>query len=202
MPLQIPLPTADPYTDIAQYVPLLISSIEGFLQARDVWATADYQQAYSYMEDLKAYLVETLPPVNDAFQTYFTHFHSNSKVTFGNALSPIINTGQVHNYLARQNPAANGDSFEFEVPLKAGNYNLVICGAKSSGQGKLSVARDGDALALIDFYAASTTLNVSEIVSLPVATDHKVKINCFVFGKNAASSGYVVNITYFAISPE
>lgn len=58
MALDIPLPTASPQDDPDQYVPLLLSAIEGFLLARDVWEVADYNQAYSYMQELMEYIVD------------------------------------------------------------------------------------------------------------------------------------------------
>lgn len=57
MPLDIPLPTALPEDDPVQYIPLLLSAIEGFLQLQTVWSEVDYPQAYSYMEELKSYII-------------------------------------------------------------------------------------------------------------------------------------------------
>jgi len=60
MPLDIPLPTASPEEDPAQYTPLLLSAIEGFLLARDVWAEADYAEAYNYMQALMDFIVDLM----------------------------------------------------------------------------------------------------------------------------------------------
>jgi len=57
MPLDIPLPTASPEDDPEQYIPLLLSAIEGFLLARDVWEEADYNDAYQYMQQLMSWIV-------------------------------------------------------------------------------------------------------------------------------------------------
>ena len=57
MALDIPVPTEYPDVDPSQYTPLLLSAIGEFLQARDVWAQADYDTAYGYMEELKYYVV-------------------------------------------------------------------------------------------------------------------------------------------------
>jgi hypothetical protein len=199
MPLQIPLPTDDPHADIAQYVPLLISSIEGFLQARDVWDPADYPQAYSYMEDLKAYLVETLPPVNNAFLKYATHFHINSKVTHGNALALTVNTALMFNHEARQNPSAIFDAFEFEIPLKAGSYTIDICYMKASGSGIMDFGIVGYSSTSIDMYAGGTTNNVVTSLNFPVTEDRLQKFTAGINSKNAASAGYTARIIYFAI---
>jgi len=61
MPLIIPLPTANPQDDISQYVGLLVSAVDVFLEAKDIWAEEDYDTAYEYMENLKVWLVENIP---------------------------------------------------------------------------------------------------------------------------------------------
>jgi hypothetical protein len=202
MPLQIPLPTADPYTDIAQYVPLLISSIEGFLQARDVWATADYPAAYSYMEDLKSYLVDTLPPVNNAFLKYATHFHADSKVTHGNALALTVNTALLFNHEAHQNASAIADAFEFEIPLKAGNYTIDICYLKTSGSGIVDFGIVGYSSTSIDMYAGGTTNNNIMSLNFPVTEDRLQQFTAGINSKNASSAGYTARIIYFAVRPQ
>jgi len=58
MSLDIPLPTAAPEDDPPQYIPLLLSAIEGFLLARDVWSEADYADARQYMNQLMLYVTE------------------------------------------------------------------------------------------------------------------------------------------------
>ena len=65
MPLFIPVPSQLPDTDIAQYVPLLLSAVEGFLQLRDVWAEEDYDTGFQYMEALKQWIVRNIPHVSD-----------------------------------------------------------------------------------------------------------------------------------------
>jgi len=202
MPLQIPLPTDDPHADIAQYVPLLISSIEGFLQARDVWAAADYNQAYAYMEDLKTYLVENLPPVNDAFLKYATHFHIDSKVTNGNALALTVNTALLFNHEAHQNTSAIFDAFEFEIPLKAGNYTISICYTKATGSGIMDFGIIGYSSTSIDMYAGGATNNVVTSLNFPVTEDRLQKFTAGINSKNASSSGYTARIIYFAVRPQ
>ena len=64
MPLFLPVPSALPNDDIAQYVPLLLSAVEGFLQLKDVWSEADYVDGFQYMEALKQWIVENIPMAN------------------------------------------------------------------------------------------------------------------------------------------
>lgn len=58
MALDIPLPTEAPNIDPPQYIPLLLSAIGEFLQARDVWLASEYDAAYDYMEELKLFVVD------------------------------------------------------------------------------------------------------------------------------------------------
>lgn len=58
MALDIPVPTQSPFDDPDQYLPLILSAIEGFLLARDVWTPETYDEARGYMEQLKVYAVE------------------------------------------------------------------------------------------------------------------------------------------------
>lgn len=65
MALDIPVPSALPDDDITQYVPLLLSAVEGFLQLKEVWAEDDYDDGFQYMEALKQWIVENIPHVSD-----------------------------------------------------------------------------------------------------------------------------------------
>lgn len=61
--LEIPLPTESPQDDPGQYTPLLLSAIEGFLLARDVWQAVDYPEAYNRMQELMEYVVQVMEAV-------------------------------------------------------------------------------------------------------------------------------------------
>jgi microcystin-dependent protein len=51
-------PTADPFTDIAQYVPLLLAAVDVALDRPDVWPEGEEDSAQGYMEDLKVWITE------------------------------------------------------------------------------------------------------------------------------------------------
>lgn len=57
-----PLPTASAFVDIAQYVPLLLAAIDAELDRSDVWDESEVDIALGYVQDLKAWLVDNLPP--------------------------------------------------------------------------------------------------------------------------------------------
>lgn len=52
-----PVPTASPWDDIEQYVPLLLTAVEAELDRRDVWPEGYEDEAIGYIEDLKAWLM-------------------------------------------------------------------------------------------------------------------------------------------------
>lgn len=53
-----PLPTASPFEDYGQYIPLLLAAVDHDLGQETMWAEADWPTAIGYIEDLKAWLVE------------------------------------------------------------------------------------------------------------------------------------------------
>jgi len=55
-----PTPTASPFADIGQYVPLLLTAIDAALDRRDVWPDSDVDTALGYVEDLKAWVMDNL----------------------------------------------------------------------------------------------------------------------------------------------
>jgi len=198
MPLDIPLPSASPHDDISQYVPLLFTAIEGLLQSRDVWADDDYIYAYLYMEDLKLWLVENIPPVTAQYPTNALHLHANSTVINGNPIEPTVNTAQMLNGVWKQNTSAYQDEFEFQVSLAAGTYNMELFGTKNAGAGIVDITIDGDYIFQTDFYRATQLNNYSLVQSVDIVGDGVHTINLKINGKNASSSGYSLNLTYIA----
>lgn len=53
-----PTPDADPWTDITQYIDLLIAAVDYELDRPDVWPDGEADEGQGYMEDLKAWLQE------------------------------------------------------------------------------------------------------------------------------------------------
>lgn len=53
-----PLPTASPFEDIAQYIPLLLAAVDSGLDNPAYWSDSEYDQAQGYLEDLRAWLVD------------------------------------------------------------------------------------------------------------------------------------------------
>lgn len=53
-----PLPTASPFEDIQQYIPLLLAAVDAELDRDEVWADSDVDQARGFVEDLRAWLAD------------------------------------------------------------------------------------------------------------------------------------------------
>jgi len=57
-----PAPTASPFADIGQYAGLLLAAVDAELDRWDVWDESEADTALGYVQDLKAWLVDNLPP--------------------------------------------------------------------------------------------------------------------------------------------
>jgi microcystin-dependent protein len=83
MALDIPVPTESPYDDPDQYLPLILSAIEGFLLAKDVWSPETYEDARGYIEQLKVYAVECWGKCGDGTMIGEIKIWSTSNVPVG-----------------------------------------------------------------------------------------------------------------------
>jgi hypothetical protein len=143
--------------------------------------------------------IESVYELVQIFPTFYTHLHQNSKVTTGNPISFLVNTGQEMNGVWRQNAAAINDASYFQMVLDAGDYEVDICHVKSSGAGKLNVSLQGVlGTHVLDLYAAATTLNQHDVYTITNPAAGLKTVNLGTNSKNAASSGYVINLTYIS----
>lgn len=192
MPLDIPLPSDDPSVDPAQYVPLLLSAVEGFLQLREVWAEADYPQAYRYMEQLKVYIVECFGKCNDvqAFSNKIVMSGWEMSLVVGTALNKTANGVYMFAGYAEVSPAQQDSAMDTYFLAQAGVHNYEIWGFQSTNQGIVTIFLDGQPqAATLDWYGA-TTNNFKKTGSLTIVGDGLHHIQFSVGSKNAASSGY------------
>lgn len=83
MALDIPVPSASPYDDPDQYLPLILSAIEGFLLAQDVWTPETYSDARGYIEQLKRYVVDCWGKCGDGAMIGEIKIWSKSNVPAG-----------------------------------------------------------------------------------------------------------------------
>lgn len=137
-----------------------------------------------------------------AYPKRATMWHKDSLVITGNAISELANASQFTGFLYHQSPAANGDKWTNGFFLAAGGYTLHFLGSRSSGAGKLDIKLDGVLLGNVDHYNATTVLNQELYGNFEtIVGDGWHTLECIVNGKNASSSGYVINVTCITVVP-
>ena len=96
--------------------------------------------------------------------------------------------------------ADNLDEHTISMPLAAGEYTLQYLYVKSGNQGKFDVYFDGVLIsALLDTYAAGTTVNQLLSQTFTCASDGNHTLLFKANGKNAGSSDYAFTTHYIEI---
>lgn len=129
--------------------------------------------------------------------------HLNSvALTGGSVVIGSITAGQIMVHFARQNPAANADSFTQSVFLMAGTYTFNIIGNGQADGGLLDWYLDGVLIAAgDDFYTAAATNNLTFTHTVVVPTSGYHVLKGLVVGNTAPSTGFVIRITTLAFIP-
>lgn len=195
MPLFIPLPTDSPDNDISQYVPLLLSAIEGFLQLQQVWDKDDYSDAFQLMEALKLWIVQNIPLTPQLFPRAAFWFHGHGVVVAGAALLTTIDTANAYNLYWTQGAGAQNDEIEFKVHLEAGTYTLSVRGITANSFGIQTILFNGVSKGTMDWYLSSLTRVVKTITGIAASYDGLYTISSKAATKNASSSGYALRAT-------
>lgn len=111
-----PLPTESPYTDIAQYVPLLLAAVEAELDRSDAWD--DFATANGYVEDLKAWIQDFIAPMT--IKTLSTQTVLD-EITFGA-------TGVYDSGLTSSPDFSSYDHLEVQVQARcSGSFTASLC---------------------------------------------------------------------------
>jgi hypothetical protein len=90
-----PLPAVGPYDDISEYVPYLLTAIDGTLKDPDAWEDNDRAAAFGLMEDLKAWLIEFIPMADQFVKVTSTDAQPSylaDALTPGNNISLTVTT--------------------------------------------------------------------------------------------------------------
>ena len=193
MALDIPLPTQMPEDDPAQYIPLLLSAIEGFLLMPDVWTPATYPDARQYMEQLKKYVVDCFGKCSEPmiYQTLFGVDPAAAKLIVGGALAPSFQNTQYNGGGMKVTPIAIQNELEYEFLAPAGNVTFFITGAKSTNFAIVQYSIVGQAgSSTFDWYAAAFTPNIVASFSFTLATSGLHKLRMKANNKNNSSSNY------------
>lgn len=126
----------------------------------------------------------------------FTHFHDESTVLSGNALTVGLNGIYRYGYIVYQEPPALNNSFRFYRLLKSGTYRMYFLCNTGNGYGKLKLDLDGNtAFNDLDFYAASQTNHNLLTRDVVVGSDGLHEFKFTVFTKHASSGNYYCSLT-------
>jgi len=177
----------------------IVSGVMFHLAYNELWDSAP-DDILEEIADLQ-YRLET-PVIIPAFPTQQMIFPPQMKITNGDDLEFLLNTGNVFNGVWHRITPAINDSMVIEFPLAAGDYVIEYGYIKSSGQGIVSLACVELLYATtIDHYNATTQLNRIFTDTFTNPTDQTLTWGMSIFSKNASSSGYVQNWTHFSIRP-
>jgi len=138
-------------------------------------------------------------PDNIALPRLIPYLHYYSTILTGSApIEYTIDTLQMLNTFAYQNPAGNGDSWQVEFICDAGTYTLAIFGVKFSNRGLLDIYIDDvKKISLQDWYNAARVYNVGLYVPNIVISAGAHILKGVINGKNVASSDYYMALTHY-----
>lgn len=131
----------------------------------------------------------------------YESWHMNSLVLSGNQLQLLIDAAQIYNGAARQNPAADGDSFTHGFLLMAGVYTFTAIFITSNDSGIIDWYLDNIFIGSDDIYSAVGTLNVFATHTVTVLLTGYHVLKGVINGKNAASAAFNARITSLSILP-
>jgi len=197
MLLVLDVPASSPFDDLSDYVPLLISAVEGFLLLPELWAEDDYPDAYNHMQELIYWLATELPCMTQSFPEVAVFNHMMAVVTNGNAIALVPDTAQVDATQFRQNVAANGDKFEHKFFARSGIYTLHQIGIRNTNAGIVEWSVDGTAYGTIDWYGALARNYNQNLGSVSVLTDGLHTLQGEIVGKNTSSSAYILYLNWY-----
>jgi hypothetical protein len=123
-------------------------------------------------------------------------FVDEATVTVGNAFTLTLDALERYGWWQYQNAAANADSWEKKIFLKAGTYTIYVLGMTAPSRGIQEIFIDGVSVGTIDWYNGSLVYNqVKTIASVTVTGDGRHTFKSTVNGKNASSSDYQLLLT-------
>ena len=197
MPLLFDLPTDTPENDIEQYVSFLLSGVDVFLEDRDLWRPEEQDDGHGYMELLKTWIIEHIPPVPTVYPKTVLFFHPAAIVDTGNAIAFVPDTAQVDATQFRQNAAANGDKFHHVFTAKAGTYTLHQWGIRNTNAGVVEWSIDGEPQGTIDWYGSLVRNRNENLGSVVIPSDGEHILQGEIVGKNASSSSYIMYLNWY-----
>jgi hypothetical protein len=123
-------------------------------------------------------------------------FVDEATKTVGNAFTLTLDALERYGWWQYQNSAANGDTWEKKIFLKAGTYTISVLGMTAPSRGIQEVFIDNVSVGTIDWYNASLVYNqVKTIAGVTVTGDGRHTFKSVINGKNASSSDYQLLLT-------
>lgn len=129
-----------------------------------------------------------------AYPHKFTHWHDESVVVSGGAITFDLATAYKYFTAFYQPSNAIGDSFKFDVFVDAGTYDISFLGRLAPNLGIASLSLNGTLLhSDLDFYGGGTIATITRTVTIITSGINTFTITAV--GKNASSSGYYILLT-------
>lgn len=193
MPYPLNVPSGRPENVPQEYIPHLLSAIEGFLQMPDLWLPEDYAQGRQQMEQLKVYIVECFGKCGDAVVYPGVAYLDAlaGEVYIGGATNRAANANQINGFIVGVTPVAQNNALSWWFYARQGSYTLNILTITGSNYGRLNPIVDGVLDSnFIELYSAAAAYNQIKQITVYVETDgdHYIALKCA--SKHASSSGY------------
>lgn len=137
----------------------------------------------------------TMPP--QVFSEIAYHFHRDSTVISGNAITWASVTGSHFAGIWSQGAAQAGDQFRFFVFLRAGTYKLRFNWRRLGSAGKMNIKIDNTTVvSLFDMYGSTSDAQIAD-EEIAIMSDGMHQVDCDVGSKNSSSTGYNAQIGAF-----
>jgi len=193
MPYPLNLPSGRPEEVPQEYIPHLLSAIEGFLQQPDLWQPGDYAQGRQQMEQLKVYIINCFGKCIDAMAlpgiSYIDPFAA--ELTGGAAISRTALSNMLNGFIVGVTPAAQFNALSWKFNARAGVYTLNFLTLTASQYCRLWPYVDGvEEGTYKELYTASAVYNVFAEITVHVLTDGDHTLTLSAKTKHASSSAY------------
>ena len=102
-------------------------------------------------------------------------------------------------YFSAVSDGTQNASIDYTVDLSPGTWSLKFFGYRDAGLGIATIKLDGTTIGTIDLYAAAPAAYDTTITGITVSTDGAQTLQVVMATKNASSSGYQGNASWFTM---
>lgn len=111
----------------------------------------------------------------------------------------VSGTTGMFTYFSAVSDGTQHASIDYTVDLSPGTWSLKFFGYRGPGLGIATIKLDGATIGTIDLYAAAPAAYDSTITGITVSTDGAQTLQVVMATKNASSSGYQGNASWFTM---